>query len=274
MKNTPLFTVVIANYNHGKYLNSALDSLVNQDYQNFELFVIDAKSTDNSLEIIKKFEDRIDWWISEPDSGQSDAFNKGFKKANGQFLFWLNADDVLLPNSLSIAFDYIGKYPDFSWFAANTVFFDVNNIITKCTNGPSWSDLLFDKGPINIYGPSSIFSKKIFDEVGGFDENLHYTMDTDLWMRFQKKGYKFKRIHQYFWGFRIHSDSKTSHVFTEEPIPAFFEERKRILIKNEVVYSRITIFGQKLYKIFSGLYMMSYIDTMRNRGNLIKNLKF
>lgn len=123
MKNTPLFTVVIANYNHGKYLNSALDSLVNQDYQNFELFVIDAKSTDNSLEIIKKFEDRIDWWISEPDSGQSDAFNKGFKKANGQFLFWLNADDVLLPNSLSIAFDYIGKYPDFSWFAANTVFF-------------------------------------------------------------------------------------------------------------------------------------------------------
>ena len=57
-------------------MNSALDSLVNQDYQNFELFVIDAKSTDNSLEIIKKFEDRIDWWISEPDSGQSDAFNK------------------------------------------------------------------------------------------------------------------------------------------------------------------------------------------------------
>lgn len=272
MTHRPLFTIVIANYNHGKFLKQAIQSVINQSYQNFELFVIDAKSKDNSVDIIKSFENRIDWWVSEPDSGQSNAFNKGFRRAKGQFLFWLNADDFLLPSSLRIASEYILKYPNSNWFAANTIFFDVNGLITKCTNGPNWHNYLFKKAPINIYGPSSMFKKEIFEEVGGFDESLHYAMDTDLWMRFQLRGYKFKRIHNYFWGFRIHSDSKTSHVFSEEPVLAYFEERKHIMIKNNINHTKLNWLIQKCYKIVTGLYFKTYLDTKSNKGKVIENL--
>jgi glycosyltransferase involved in cell wall biosynthesis len=123
MKNETLFTIVIANYNHGKFIKEAISSVLRQSYSNYELFVIDAKSTDNSVSVIKSFDVKLDWWVSEKDSGQSDAFNKGFKRAKGEYLFWLNADDILLPNSLEIAANYILKNPKVNWIAANTVFF-------------------------------------------------------------------------------------------------------------------------------------------------------
>ncbi len=273
MKKKPLFTIVIANYNHGKYLGEALDSIINQNYKNYELFVIDAMSTDNSVEVIKSYESKIDWWVSEKDSGQSNAFNKGFRKANGEYLFWLNADDVLLPNCLKIAANYIVENPRVNWIAANTIFFDADGLITKCTNGPSWNNFLFKNAPINIYGPTSIFRKQIFEETGGFDEKLHFVMDTDLWMRFKKKGYQFKRIHKYFWGFRIHKDSKTSHVFSEKPSSDYSKERIKILKKNDMVYSKYNLFFQKVYKVCMGLYLKSFYDTKKNRGSHIRNIK-
>ncbi|PHS52273.1 MAG: hypothetical protein COB01_08295 [Lutibacter sp.] len=268
----PIFSIVIANYNHGEFFEKAILSILNQSCQDFELIIIDGGSTDNSVNIIKKYEAKLAWWISEKDKGQSDAFNKGFGKAKGEFFFWLNADDVLLPDSLEKAIKVISKYDNIEWFAANTIFFDVNGIITKCTNGPSWNNFLFKNAPITIYGPTSIFSKKIFDKVGGFDESLYYGMDTDLWLRFRSAGYKFKRIPAYFWGFRIHKDSKTSHSFSEKPSKSYSAERKRILKKNKINYIKRKIFFQQIYKIFSGLYLKSLIDTHKYKGNFIKNI--
>ena len=137
MKYKVLFTIVIANYNHGKYLENAIKSVVSQSSSNYELIVIDALSTDNSIDIIKKNEHHISYWVSEKDSGQSEAFNKGFKKASGNFLLWLNADDMLLPDALKNATNCINLNSKFHWFAANTIFFNVNNEILKCTNGHS-----------------------------------------------------------------------------------------------------------------------------------------
>ena len=88
MTKNLLFTIVIANYNHGRFIEQAILSVVNQTFKNFELIVIDAESNDNSVEVIKKYSDNITWWVSEPDSGQSEAFNKGFRKAKGKYLFW------------------------------------------------------------------------------------------------------------------------------------------------------------------------------------------
>ena len=265
-------SIVIVNYNHGKFLQQAIDSVFYQHYKNFELLVIDAKSTDDSVEIIKRNESKINWWVSEPDSGQSEAFNKGFSKAKGKFCFWINADDILLPNSLIKAKKIIDKNPKIQWFTANTIFFDVKGYITKFANGPNWINFLFKKTSIPVYGPTSIFSKRIFDEVDGFDETLHYSMDTDLWYRFLSLGYKFKRIHSYFWGFRIHKDSKTSHTFSEEPSLKIVNERNKIKKKNNIYHLKSFSILLKAIKFLNGNYMKSYSDTKKYKGKSITQL--
>ena len=146
---------------------ACLKSIVNQNFYDFELIIVDGGSKDNSINIIKSYEEKISWWVSEPDTGQSEAFNKGFREASGQYFFWVNADDILLPNSLTKAYELIKK-KNAKWLAANTIFFDENKIIKKCTVGPKWNKFLIKYGPIYVYGPTSIFHRDLFFTVGGF----------------------------------------------------------------------------------------------------------
>lgn len=265
----PLFSIVIANYNHGLFLEAAILSILNQNCNDFELLIIDGGSTDNSLEIIKRYSKKISYWVSEKDKGQSDAFNKGFSKAKGQFYFWLNADDILLPNSLMTAKNNIRKNPNVLWFVANTIWFSKEGKIQKCTNGPKWHNLLLKNAEIYVYGPTSIFHKSMFVAVNGFDENLNYVMDTDLWQRFKIKGFKFNRIKKYFWAFRIHKGSKTSHAYSSNPNVAFQKEINYINQKNGIYYSKKGVILQKIYKTLSGCYLKSYIDTFQMKNNSI-----
>lgn len=268
-KSNKLLSIVIASYNYASYLEQAIKSILNQNFTDYELIIIDGGSTDNSVEIIKKYSDKISYWISEPDNGQSDAFNKGFKQASGKFGFWLNADDILLPNSLSVIAEYIQKYSNTNWFVANTIFFDENYKILRCRKGPKWKDCLIKNGVIYVYGPSSIFSLDLLHKVDGFDINLFYSMDTDLWMRFVKDGNRFIRINHYVWGFRIHEQSKTSHTLVGESNPKFLAEQKYILQKNKWSYSKIKSRLLFMYKFISGSYLKSFIDSKKLKNKSI-----
>jgi glycosyltransferase involved in cell wall biosynthesis len=268
----PLFSIVIANYNHGQFLEEAIQSILKQICKDYELIIVDGGSSDNSIKIIQKYKDKISWWISEKDHGQSNAFNKGFDKAKGDYFFWLNADDLLLPNSLIHAKNAIHNDPRIEWIAANTIFFSKNGEILKCSRGPSWRDFLIEEGPIYVYGPTSIFHRRIFEDVKGFDERLHYSMDTDLWLRFKNNGHRFTRIHKYFWAFRIHKESKTSHAFTSSPNSEFAEEQCFILRKNRARYSKKGSSLQFAYKIICGSMIRSCIDTLSLRGKNIFEL--
>lgn len=264
------FSIVIASYNFGQFIEQAILSIVHQNYDNYELIVIDGASTDNTISIIKKYEKYITYWISEKDNGQSDAFNKGFAKASGDYFFWLNADDILMPKSLERIANVIKKHPDVKWFAANTIFFNKHNQILRCRRGPEWHDFLIRNSVIYTYGPTTIFHKQLFDQVAGFDMSLHYTMDTDLWMRFANLGYKFKRIPHYIWALRIHEESKTSHAFTQNASPKFVEERKKIQQKNNWFYFTSKNRWQMVYKMFSGIYFLSAIDTFFLKNKIIE----
>ncbi len=265
-----LFSIVIASYNHAFYLDKAIRSVINQDFDNYELIIIDGGSSDNSIEVIKKYEDKIAYWISEPDNGQSDAFNKGFKKATGKFGFWLNADDLLLPNSLNYMATAISRFPDGDWFVGNTIFIDKDDKIVKCRRGGSWSTLLAKNSVVEVYGPSSIYKISLLNEVGGFDESMYYSMDTDLWIRFVKAGHRFIRINKYIWGFRLHEDSKSSDSYTEEDeVPKYVLENNRILLKNEWRHSKTKGYLKSIRKFIGGKYFMSYIDTFKSKGKKI-----
>ncbi len=115
-KKFPLITIITPTLNSEKYLTKALNSILKQKYRNFEIIVIDGKSNDKTLRIIKKFDKKIDYWISEKDKGIYDAFNKGYKLARGELIGIVNSDDILTPNALKILIKYYKKYPDKDFF--------------------------------------------------------------------------------------------------------------------------------------------------------------
>src|SRR5574344_1666133 len=135
----PLLSIVIANYNYGRFLEQAIVSILDQNIPEVELLVVDGGSTDNSVEIIKRYagegvegqrSPKISYWISEKDKGQSDAFNKGFAKARGKYLTWLNADDIMTTGCLARVIAEMKAHPECSWFSANTYrFTEAGNVV-------------------------------------------------------------------------------------------------------------------------------------------------
>ena len=121
---TPFLSIVIANYNFGNLLSVAIESIIQQDCQDYEIIIVDGGSKDNSVDVIKKYERFISWWVSEPDKGQTNAFNKGFAHAKGDFFTWLNADDILLPGTISALKRTILKNPTADFVTGNMVRFN------------------------------------------------------------------------------------------------------------------------------------------------------
>src|SRR5690606_28750520 len=112
MSNLPKISIITPSYNQSNFLEETILSVINQNYPNLEFFVIDGGSTDHSVEIIKQYENKIDFWVSEKDNGQSHAINKGFKRATGTIITWLNSDDVLTPGILHKIAEKFSQLPD------------------------------------------------------------------------------------------------------------------------------------------------------------------
>ncbi len=112
MAELPLVSIVTPSLNQGKFLEETIQSVLSQEYPKLEYLIVDGGSTDNSLEIIRKYADQLAWWVSEPDQGQTDAINKGFSHAKGQVLAWLNSDDSYLPGAVSSAVTCLQAYPE------------------------------------------------------------------------------------------------------------------------------------------------------------------
>lgn len=262
---TPHISIVIASYNYGRFLESAIRSVVNQEgFARCELIVVDGGSTDNSVEVIKKYADKISWWCSEKDKGQSDAFNKGFAHAKGKYLTWLNADDVLLPKTLRVIVDAMEANPTVEWFAGATAYFTddgaiktatvpLGNVAPRLLGVPAW---------MRVSGPSSFFSRELFARAGGFDVGLRYVMDIDLWMRFSKLGARLHVIDRYLWGFRLHEESKTSSSLTSGIInEKFAAERAAIRRRNGIMPPREK--RQLFMKRLCGIISLGYLKRRR-----------
>ena len=209
--NYPKISIVTPSYNQGQYLEDTILSVLGQGYPNLEYLIYDAASKDNSVAIIKKYEIQLSHWVSEKDNGQADAINKGFAKATGEILMWLNSDDVLMPNVLHfIAEQYIEK-GDGIYFG-NCIHFKENSNGTLYVRGSEVSKY-FNNIPLEltdtIIQPSSFWSKKTWLKNGILADNFHFGFDWEWFLRAKKNQIPFFSINKPISLYRIHEEHKS-----------------------------------------------------------------
>lgn len=206
----PKISVTTPSYNHGRFIEETIRSVLLQGYPNLEYIITDGGSSDNSVETIKKYEKWLAHWVSEPDEGQSQAINKGFEKASGDIYAWLNSDDYLLARALKNAADAYRAAPKAGAWCGGSLFVTTDGKKAKLRQPPdhmavdtvaAWNENSFGQ-------PACFFSKDAWQQCGPLDEDLQYGMDLDLWIKIAKK-FAFARINEVLAAERVHKDAKT-----------------------------------------------------------------
>jgi len=221
---SPKISIITVNYNKGKYIEDTILSVLSQNYENKEYILIDGASTDNSLEIIEKYKQKIDYFISEPDSGMTDALIKGFAHATGEILCWLNSDDMFSDNTLQEVAKIFSKN-DVDILFGNGYFVNSNNDIIKPFRVSKLTNEAVVSGVTSFMQPSIFWSSNIFNKVGGIDRSFNIVMDLDLFTRIlYSPEVKVHFSSFYFSRFRIHSEQSSSWATKD----AYRYEIKRI----------------------------------------------
>ena len=178
----PLVSIITPSFNKGPYIEETIQSIRNQSYPTIEHFVIDGGSTDETLAILKKYNGQVSW-ISEPDNGQSDAINKGWKLARGEIIAYLNADDTYRPDAVGTAVTYLNEHPDVGMVYGDGIMTDETGKFLRMGSAGEFSlrELIYCRD--NILQPAVFLRRTVYDRIGGVDENLHLAMDLDYWIR-------------------------------------------------------------------------------------------
>ena len=182
----PLVSVITPSFNQAAYLPAAMESVLKQDHPSIEYIVVDGGSTDGSKEIIQSYSDRLAWWVSEPDQGQADAINKGFKQAKGDIIAWLNSDDLYLPGTISSAVQFLNKNPKAGMVYGDAVSADGDGRLLNELRFDSWDleDLLKFK---IICQPAVFMRRQVLEKCGYLDLNYHFFLDHQLWIRIARE---------------------------------------------------------------------------------------
>jgi glycosyltransferase involved in cell wall biosynthesis len=271
----PGISIVVPNFQGGKTLEHTLRSLVDQQYPNLEIIVVDGGSTDESLDIIRRFEPHIAWWVSEKDNGQSNAINKGFAHCQGEIVNWLCSDDYLMPGALQIVGNTFAKRPD------------IDIVVGECEQvwpatgqririkiKPDWIDLMPCWDPIPQ--PSCFFRRRLLDRPQPIDERYYFSMDFELWCYFQSRKAKFLIVDELLSIIQNSATNKTSiggearipewdrlyRTYAQERIPLIFWHRhfrypvERFRQKHR--QSKFIFYSTRLYtglfRVFFGLF--------------------
>lgn len=232
----PKITIITPSFNQGQFIEETINSILSQNYPNLEYIIIDGKSTDNTVEIIKKYEKYITYWESTKDKGQSEAINKGMRKATGDILTWICSDDLLVENALQNAATYFLKNPTISLIHGKTKLFG-EGYEDKITEG-FHSDLSVDYFTHMAFPqPSSFFKREVFENQSYslenkinnkknlVDESLHYCMDYDLLLR-TVLNYDILKVDELFSAYRLHPASKTVSDWSK-----FEVEKDRVFLR-------------------------------------------
>jgi glycosyltransferase involved in cell wall biosynthesis len=220
----PKISIVTPSFNQGQFLEETILSVLNQNYQNLEYIIIDGSSSDNSVEIIRRYENRLAFWVSEPDEGQTDAINKGLQRATGEIVTYMNSDDVYLPGALIAIGRYFAEHSECRWLCGTSLTFGLPDESPGFMDVPPL-DNIAARLLVNTFlpTPSMFWRRDAFEQFGLFEQDMHYCFDLEHWMRMLVGGVVYHRFDRPLSAFRLHPASKT--VSTRD---GFVKEERRI----------------------------------------------
>ena len=240
-------SIVVPSYNQAKFLPYTLDSILCQDYDDLEVIVMDGGSTDCSVNILKSYHDPRLTWESKPDKGQSDAINQGLAKATGDILAYLCSDDTYLDDTLNYVHSYFQEHPDIDFIYGHCM---ATNAKGQSTGEIYARELSWKRIPMITFElpqPAAFWRKSVWDEIGGFDEEMRYRFDYDFWIRIFKHNYQMRLVNRVLATYRFHDTSKSvsertnfvkdtvtivHRIYSWEDLPDEVEEIKAMAYNN------------------------------------------
>ena len=216
----PRFSIVTPSFNQGVFLEEAIRSVLLQGYPGVELVVVDGGSSDHSVDIIRKYEPWLTWWVTERDAGPASALNKGFAHATGELLGFLNADDFLLPRALRVLAREFRVYPSADVISGHGYFAKPSSDLGMATFSDEWDFQRFAYGACVLLQQATFFRRTMFREVPGFSERSRTCWDQELWGDMALAGARFHLVNEFLAAFRLHPGSITGDA-------AFRERRLR-----------------------------------------------
>lgn len=210
----PKISIVMPCLNHEKYIEKSILSVLNQNYYNLELIIIDGGSEDRSLEIIKKYEKYITFWISEKDQGQSHALNKGFSYATGDIYGWLNSDDLYLPGAFILAKEFFAKNKGKKIIFGDWLSIDEKDKVIDLNHAFDFNLNHFKYEGFHLNSQAMFWRSGVYKEFSGFDVSLYNTMDYQMILEFglSQGQNAFLRVPHVLAAFRRHPRQKTSDI--------------------------------------------------------------
>ncbi len=212
MKYHPKISIVTPSFNQARFLEQTICSVIDQQYPNLEYIIMDGGSTDGSVDIIKKYSHRLTYWESNKDNGQADAVYRGFEKATGEILCWINSDDFLLKGALTHVAEMFRRFPETQWLIGGCVIVrESGKPITKFFgSSPTFESLLC--AGMQFYQMSCFWKRDTFFRVGGFDRSLQFCFDYDMFLRLSQLGSP-AVSHRMLSAYRVHGESKSSNIW-------------------------------------------------------------
>lgn len=208
MSQYPKISIITPSYNQGQYIEDTIISVLGQGYPNLEYIVIDGGSTDHTVDILNKYDSQIAYWESVKDNGQAHAINKGFTRATGDILMWLNSDDMLLAGTLFYIAEQVSKQGEGIYFGNCIHFKEAENLWTQGSDVIASNNLLDIRAIDYIIQPSSWWTRNVWESTGLLREDIHYVFDWQWFIRAHKQ-YPFYPQNKAISLYRFHEDHKS-----------------------------------------------------------------
>jgi glycosyltransferase involved in cell wall biosynthesis len=203
-----LISIVTPSYNQAPYIEETIRSVLSQDYPEIEYMIVDGGSTDGTLDIIKRYDDKLGCWVSEKDKGQTDALNKGFARAKGDILAWINSDDTYEPGAVSAAVKYLQSHPEVGMVYGNCNFINKSGEVIGKFDAAQTNYHRLRRGYVHIPQQTMFFRADLWKQVGPLDPSFYFAMDYDLWTRISSRT-EIRYVPQTWANFRLHTSGKT-----------------------------------------------------------------
>lgn len=253
MSDLPKISIVTPSFNQANFLERTIRSVLDQGYPNLEYIVIDGGSTDGSVEVIRKYEHQLTYWVSEPDDGQTAAINKGLRRATGEWVAWQNSDDVYYPGTFEDLAQSAAKHPEAHLIIGNMMIIDAYDRELRDVRyvTPSHGALLAE-GMV-VVNQAAFWRRHVHRELGWLDESFDCSFDYEWFLRLTKR-YRSAHVNRLWGAFRLHDAAKTSNSMHR-----FMEENKRILHGRTVPYWMASLYRLRRMALMLGQGNISYL---------------